>query len=247
MAFLPTATPPPGTAPGYLPNFEFCGIATDSHDNLYTVDIVDPTGYKILRFDPEGMITARWPVPDGYAPTSGCLAADAEHIFLGAVDNKVYVMDYDGKVQKQLRLPTQPFGISPGGTGKLEVISPGVLSEVDIASNAIVTTTLPSSNGDWQIPMLATQDGKVLVTNHQAGKLASIDPKSGTIQGEIGTSGFMPGQFQAIGGLAQDKAGRIYVSDWQHRVIQRFTPEGKVESVWWATLGTPDSGEGEND
>lgn len=248
-ALIPTATPPPGVAPsnGYLPNFEFCGITTDAKDNLYTVDIVDPTGYKILRFDREGMITARWPVPEGYAPTSGCLAADAEHIYLGAVDNKVYVLDFEGKEQKQIRLQFQPFGISPKGKGMLEIISPGVLSEVDVATNSIVTATLPASSGDWQIPMLALQNGDVLVTNHQESKLARIDPKSRKLLGEIGGPGSLPGQFQEVGGLAQDAAGRIYVSDWQHRVIQRFTAEGKIDAVWWATLGTPDNGQGEND
>jgi hypothetical protein len=44
-------------------------------------------------------------------------------------------------------------------------------------------------------------------------------------------TGYFPGQFGGLGGLAQDNQGRIYVADWQLGVIQRFNSAGDLEAV----------------
>ena len=67
-----------------------------------------------------------------------------------------------------------------------------------------------------------------------------MDPKTNQILTTIGGQGYWPGQFKAMGGMALDQEGRIYVSDWQHRVIERFTPDGKINSVWWAARPVPE-------
>ncbi|MFL5731648.1 MAG: PQQ-binding-like beta-propeller repeat protein, partial [Chloroflexia bacterium] len=244
---LPTPTPISGTMGmvGYIPNFEFCGITTDPRDNLYTIDLVDPTGLKLLRFDHDGMITARWPVPEGYEPTSGCLAADTDHIYLSARDNRIFVLDHEANKQKVIQLQSQPFGISTAGDGKLLVMAPGQLTHIDVQSSKIVTTSLPSPAGELQIPMVVTSKGEVIVTNHGAGKLVRVDPLTGKVLGSIGEPGAWPGQFGDVGGLAQDASGRIYAADYRHRVIQRFDPDGKVDAIWWAARNAPEKGEGD--
>jgi hypothetical protein len=243
-----TPTPITGTLGanfGYVPNFEFCGIATDPRDNLYTIDLVDPTGLKLLRFDRDGLITARWPVPGGYEPTSGCLAADTDHIYLSARDNRIFVLDRDANTQRVIQLHSQPFGISGEGEGKLVVMSPGELTHIDVQSSKLLTTTLPPPAGELQIPMVVTRQGEIVVTNHGAGKLVRVDGSTGKVLGSIGEPGSWPGQFGDVGGLAQDGAGRIYAADYRHRVIQRFDPDGKIDSIWWATRNAPEQGEGE--
>jgi hypothetical protein len=245
----PTATPvvtgSVGANFGYVPNFEFCGITTDPRDNLYTIDLVDPKGLKLLRFDRDGLITARWPVPSGYEPTSGCLAADTDHIYLSARDNRIFVLDRNANTQRVIQLHSQPFGISSAGEGKLLVMAPGQLTHIDVQSSAIVTTTLPPPMGELQIPMAMTGKGDLLVTNHGAGKLVRVDPSTGKVLGSIGEPGSWPGQFGDVGGLAVDSAGRIYAADYRHRVIQRFSADGKIDSIWWATRNAPEQGTGE--
>jgi sugar lactone lactonase YvrE len=65
----------------------------------------------------------------------------------------------------------------------------------------------------------------------------------------VGEPGVWPGQFQGLGGLAQDAQGRIYVADWLSRVIQRFTPDGEIDALWWAARPFPENAvpEGEID
>jgi hypothetical protein len=246
MGLVPTATPRSGVAiSGYLSTlyFNFCGVIADAQDNLYTVDLVDASGFKLLRFDRNGNITARWPLPQGYSPISNCLAADSANIYVGDHENKVYVLDYEGRVIKEIKLSFMPYGLSSSGPGKLTAISANSLAQVDVATGQVETASLSPTQGEYQIPFLVRHNGETLVTNHTAGEVVRLDSKTGQVLGTIGQRGFMPGQFGEIAGLAEDAQGRIYVSDWRHHVIQRFTPEGRIDSVWWATLTTSVPGE----
>jgi DNA-binding beta-propeller fold protein YncE len=239
-------TPTPvGGAGSLTPRFEFCGIATDPRGNLYTIDLISPKGLSILRFDHDGNVTARWPVPKGYEPTSGCVAADAEHLFLSARTGSIYVLDYNAQLQREIKLQFQPFGISPGGKGNLIVMGPNVLKRVDINTSQVISMTMPPSRPELQIPMLYTQNGELIVSDHVNTKLIRVNPENGKILGEIGGAGPWPGQIGAIGGLIQDHEGRIYVADYVHRVIQRFTPDGKIDAVWWAARLSSEQGESE--
>ena len=39
-----------------------------------------------------------------------------------------------------------------------------------------------------------------------------------------------------MGGIAVDAQGRIYVADWLHRAIKRFTPDGQIDAIWQAKM-----------
>jgi hypothetical protein len=245
MGLVPTPTPRPDQAALAYPSsyFEFCGIAADAQDNFYAVDTLAIGGYKLLRFDRDGNITARWPVPKEYVPGNNCIATDRAHIYLSDRTGKIYVLGYDGQTQKALDLRTMPFGISTIGDDKLTAITPNLLTHFTISSGATVTVTLPPPQDKLQTPMLVRRNGETLVTNHETREIVRIDGTTGKVLGTIGGPGFLPGQFGDIGGLAEDAQGRLYVTDYQHRVIQRFSPEGKIDAVWWATLTTNEPGE----
>jgi streptogramin lyase len=222
---------------------DFCGIAIDPQDNLYTVDTIDQTGAKILRFDKDGMINQRIPVPAGYGPTKGCIAVDSNHIYLASRYGKVYVMDHSGKIEQAVDLAYQPLGIAVNNKGELLITGPNILNKVELGTGNVLTTTLPVVPGQLQIPYQAItveKNGDVLVSDWGNDAVQRVDPTTNKIVSTIGSQGYWPGQFKAMGGIALDQEGRIYVSDWQHRVIERFTPDGKIDSVWWAARPVPE-------
>jgi sugar lactone lactonase YvrE len=265
----PVPTPGPGILPAgyenemYLPGtgllgtptpvggnvvrFEFCGLAVDPQDNLYMMDLTNQSGsqsgFGIMRYDRDGNITARWAAPTGYEPTSGCLAADQKHIYLSARTGSIYILDYDGALQKKVDLGFQPFGISPAKDGKLIVMGPNVLKEMDPETGAIVDKKLPPLEAGVQIPMLALQSGELLASDHVDLRMVKVDPETGKMVGTVSEKGSWPGQLGAIGGMVQDAQGRIYVADYGNRVIQRFTPDGKVDAAWWAARLSSEEGE----
>lgn len=249
---MATATPninTPGVA--LITSFTFCGIATDPQDNLYTVDSTSTNVARVLRFDRNGDITARWDAPEGYEPTRGCIAADADYVYVAARQGKVYALDHSGKAVNEWTLEYQPFGVTAAGSGKIEVMGPGTLSKIDVASGNISATTLPAPLGELQIPyqaLLVDKAGHTLVTDLGSNKILRINSQTGDIISTIGGVGDDPGQFRGLGGLTYDGQGRLYVSDWQHRVIQRFTAGGEVDAIWWARRLTNEvEGEGEQE
>jgi|GEM_PF-1834751 len=242
---FPTATPV--TATQTLNVLNFCGIATDPKDNLYVVDTIDPTGPKILRFDREGMITARMEAPSGYLPTKGCIAADDEHLYLASGSGQIFILDHAGKVQHEARVIFTPLGITPNGKGELLVTEPNALNKIIISTGEMLTSTLPPPPSQLRVPyqgILVSKNGEILANDWAGNQILRIDPAGEKIIGTIGSRGYEPGQFQGLGGMAEDKEGRLYVADWQHRVIQRFTSDGKIDAVWWAARAVPESPSG---
>jgi hypothetical protein len=242
LAFLnPTTTPLPSNQQIYGVDrpFGFCGMGLDSNDNLYLLDIEDLTGYKILRFDSDGNITARWPTPPGFEPTNNCIVADSEYLYLNGIGSRIYILDHNGKQVGEVTLNVQPFAISAprssttNGGHTLLASGPNDLERIDITANGVTTRTLPPPPTQLQFPILALSNGQLLMTDHQRGELVRVDPESGRGLGTIGEAGVLPGQLGDVGGLAEDASGRIYVADYVNRVIQRFTPDGKVDAVWW--------------
>jgi sugar lactone lactonase YvrE len=239
-----TATPIGGAS---VARFEFCGLAVDPQDNLYMMDLTNQSGsqsgFGIMRFDRDGNITARWPAPVGYEPTSGCLASDRDHLYLGARTNRVYVLDYAGKLQREVDLGFQPFGISADGNGKLIVMGPNVLRELDPATGTLADKKLPPISSGVQIPMLYLRDGDLLASDHVDLRLVRVNIQTGKAVSTISQKGSWPGQLGAIGGMVQDAQGRIYVADYGNRVIQRFTPDGTIDAAWWAARLSSEAGE----
>lgn len=246
LSLLPSPTPGTGVPAPFI--FDFCGIAVDPNDNLYTVDTIDQTGPKIIRFDKDGMINMRIPAPHEFGPTKGCIAVDNDHIYLASRYGKVYVMDYSGKVSEEVTVAYQPLGIALTNKSELLVTGPNILNKIDVKSGEVFTTTLPAPPGQLQIPyqaLLVEKDGNVLVSDWGSNQVLRVDPDTNKIIGSFGGQGFWPGQFKAMGGMALDHEGRIYVADWQHRVIERFTPDGKIDTVWWAARPVPEQQNGE--
>lgn len=229
-----------------IPNFDFCGIATDTQSNLYLVDLYDPTGYKLLRFDPDGNITARWPLPPKYQPTNACVAADSRYIYLGSIEaaigGVVYVLDHNGKIMQQVRLPFQPLAISANdkvageqpGDKVLVVAGLGSLQRLVVRNGSATLTPLAKPPNELQVPILLIRSGQVVMSDHQNVKVSRFDPVSGRVVGTIGKQGVMPGELGGIGGLAEDNEGRIFISDPVNRVMQRFEQDSSISAVWWA-------------
>lgn len=241
----PTPNPSGGTVTfGGGGAFNFCGLAVDHANNLYTLDTLDPNGYKILRFNGDGDITARWDTPKEYGPTRGCLSIDANHIYLASRFGKIYVLDLNGNVQWDVDVAYQPFGIYPDDKGNLLSLGPNMFNRIDVNSREVMTYSMPLPEQGLQVPyqaMLVTKTGDVLVSDLGNNLVQKINPELTAIMGKIGEPGVWPGQFQGLGGLAQDNQGRIYVADWQSRVIQRFMPDGQIDALWWAARSFPEN------
>ena len=141
---IPTATPFTTTITADLqPIYTYCGLAVDPNDNLYLMDLVDPNNRAILRFNRDGVITARWPAPATFEPTRGCIAADANHVYLSSLYGQIFALDGDGKVTRELKVDFQPFGMAPDGDGDLMVIGPTVLNQLNLDTGEIISSTLP--------------------------------------------------------------------------------------------------------
>jgi DNA-binding beta-propeller fold protein YncE len=246
LSALPAATPVGQLVASTVP-FYVCGMAVDAQDNLYTVDAQDPTGPKLLRFDRDGMITARWALPEGYAqgfyPGQNCLEADGEHIYLTTFVGKLYVMDFEGHVQRMVNLPERPFDQAATGNGELLLLGSEHLERVQVETGEVITMTLPLPEQHQRQPygaMVYDGKGQVAVTDLASNRVLRIDLESNSIVGSFAGFGYQPGQLVAPSGLAMDKQGRIYVADGKQRVVQRFTVGGKIDSLLWAALSFPE-------
>ena len=139
VSLLPTPAPTvaggptTGAVPGVpvLAGFDFCGLAVDGSDNLYTIDTSNPPTFSVLRFDPDGNITGRWTTPSDYGPTRGCIAADNKYLYVASRFGAILVYDFDGNLLRTIPVAYQPFGIAPDHNGKLLVLGPNLLNRID--------------------------------------------------------------------------------------------------------------------
>ncbi len=74
-------------------------------------------------------------------------------------------------------------------------------------------------------------DGNLYVADNGHYCVKKFD-RFGNFLMEIGEYGTGPGQFQDIRGVAVDKYGYIYVSDYQNDNIQKFAPNGTFVTQW---------------
>ncbi|MDQ3929848.1 MAG: hypothetical protein M3328_11985 [Chloroflexota bacterium] len=228
--------------------FDFCGIATDDSDNFYLADVFDPTGYKILRFDPNGNLTARWNIPIDELPYSDCLAVDPDYIYVSVLERgqrgRILVYDHGGKIAHEIDLDFLPLSVSArkdfplriANGNTLVVVGQGSVQRVDIGPAGVSVRPLFTPPPEFQVPMLLTSKGEVLLTNRQTLQIGRFDPATGTLLGTWGGQGVMPGQFGDIGSLAEDGQGRIYVSDPVNGVIHRLETDGTITAVMWAPM-----------
>ncbi|MEA2573558.1 MAG: hypothetical protein QOH93_856 [Chloroflexia bacterium] len=231
---------------GAITVFDFCGIAVDERDNLYLADLFDPAGYKLLRFDLDGNLTARWDIPKDQLPTNDCLSVDSDYIYLSVLERgqrgRILVYTHSGELAREINLDFLPLSVSvrddfplrAKGGNTLVVMGQGSVHRVDMTSDGNIITPLFTPPQEFQVPMLLTSKGEVLLTNRQTLQIGRFDPSTGKLLGTWGGSGIMPGQFGDIGSLAEDSQGRIYVSDPVNGVIDRLEPDGTVGAVMWS-------------
>lgn len=233
-------------APG-TDDFWFCGMALDSHDNLYVPDWMHS---RMLRFAPNGRLAARWPLPQDYHPSLGCVAIGSDNaLYLSDEHGAVLHLDADGHVLARWVLPEAVIGgisTSPNDD-MLYALALTRVYQIDLRSGLIRSWLLPTPAGPLGRPyqgILSIAGGRVLVTNlatHRVDVYCSSIVGVGKACGHVGSHGIWPGQFGQVGGMASDKRADLYVADFDHRVLQRFAPNDTLDALYWG----PDDDEGE--
>jgi hypothetical protein len=216
-------------------DFWFCGMATDSASRLYVPDWMRG---RMLRFTPGGTLDADWPLPSGYQPSLGCISAAGSTLLLS--DQRGAVLQIDPLTHKTLHswsLPeTIEGGISATSRGDtVFALAASRVYRIDTRSGAVTSWPLPTPTGPLGAPyqaILALGDGRVVIANLTA-RRADLYSGDGRPLGAVGRHGHMPGEFGQVGGLATDAGGHIYVSDVDSRALQRFTPTGHIDAIYW--------------
>ena len=227
---VPQATPTPG---GPLEReFLFCGLAVDPTDNLY---IVDPHLFRVRQYNRDGQVLQEWPLPQDYIPARGCLAADQDHVYVGDNHGIIYVYDHAGKLLTQWTTDDVSLGLAVGRPDELTVLHQTRVQVLQFPSGKeIHAWQLPTSPNDVIFEALAVlPDGSSYISDLSKVEIAHFGP-NGERLAPLGGLGTWPGQFAELGGLTVDRQGRLYVSDFQYRVVQRFGPDGHVQTVWTA-------------
>jgi DNA-binding beta-propeller fold protein YncE len=227
--------PAPANAPGpQYPTVLFCGLAVDHEDNLL---LVNNATQKLEKYDRDGGLLVQWPLPAQFDGSKGCVAADRTYIYIASRFGSVYVLDREANVLREVKLEYQPFGLSPDSRGDVVVLGPFQMDRINPATGERSPVVLPAPEGQLRIPyqsLLVTRSGQILATDVATNRVLRISLEGGQVLGTIGEAGFYPGQFQGLGGLAEDGEGRIYVADWQNGAVQRFTRTGEIDRVYCA-------------
>ncbi len=232
-----TPTPAPARVENERANYSFCGLAVGPGDTLYLVNTMGGEVPAVFRFDRAGRILARWPLPAGYSSAVGCLAADATHVYVSSGTQHILIFDGGGVVQRTVALDFQPYGLAVAPPDTLLVLGHNFLYHLPLAGGTGARTPLPPLAGPIQTPyqtIAALPGGEALVTDLNRKQVLVVDTQTGALLRAIGEPGAWPGQLGGLGGLAADLAGRVYVADSQQGAVQRFTPEGTIDAVWWA-------------
>lgn len=209
-------------------SFQFCGLATDALDRLYVPDVLHG---RVLRFGSDGYLQARWPLPIAFQPSSGCIAAyGRDTVYMADSRGVVFTFTPDGRLLARRQFP-EPIGemtVSPDGARVYALASTRIYS-LEVSSGALSSWSLTTTSGS----IVVLPSGRVIVGDHLS-MLLDVYCPDGTVCAHIGTTGDLPGQFSQLAGLATDSGGRIYVADFEHRVIQCFTPAGRITALYWS-------------
>lgn len=220
-------------------DFWFCGMALDTHDNLYVPDWMHG---RMLRFAPDGRLVARWQLPQDYHPSLNCITVGSDgELYLSDEHGIILCIDANGHVLARWTLPEAIIGgisMPPDGV-LLYALAATHVYQVDLRGDVSGSWSLPTPSGALGRPyqsILAVGVGRVLVTNLETHRVEIYCRGVGGIGeacGHIGSRGIWPGQFGQVGGMARDNRADIYVADFDHRVLQRFTPNGVIDALYW--------------
>jgi hypothetical protein len=239
---VPRATPGTGIVSGALrpwppgaDDFWFCGLAVDHVDRLYVPDWLRG---RMLRFAPDGRLEARWPLPSGFQPSLGCVATAGDDVYLSDARGAVLRLDAGGAVLARWTLPEPIVGgitIAPD-TPTLYALARARVYRLDLAgAGAWTSWPLPAPWGPLGQPyqaIVALTGERLLVTNLAAHRVDVYAGADGRPIGHWGARGPWPGQFGQVGGLARDRSGRVYIADFDHRALQRFTGSGRIDALY---------------
>lgn len=216
-------------------DFWFCGMAIATNHDLYVTDWMHG---RMLQFAPNGRLLARWPLPTGYEPSLNCVATLGRALLLSDTHGAVLRVDTNGRVLARWTIPERLFGgISVAPDGKtIYAMSATRVYRIDPATGAITSWALPAPTtalGDPYQAILALDAHRIAITNLGLHRLDLYTP-AGKPLGAWGGHGIWPGEFQQVGGLARDAYGQVYVCDFDGRVVQRFSPAGKINALYWS-------------
>jgi hypothetical protein len=238
---VPRATPGSGIISGalrtWLPgtdDFWFCGLAVDGRDRLYVPDWMRG---RMLRFAPDGRLETRWALPRGYQPSLGCVAAAGDTLYLSDARGSILRLDDDGNVLAWWTLPEPIVGgitVAPD-TSALYALAQARVYRLARGAVAWTSWPLPTPSGPlgqpYQAILVLTGD-RVLVANLASHRVDLYRAALGRPLGHWGGPGAWPGQFGQVGGLARDRAGSVYIADFDHRALQRFTSTGQIDALY---------------
>jgi sugar lactone lactonase YvrE len=145
-----------------------------------------------------------------------------------------------GKVETFATLPTDeahPEGITTDREGNVYVVtvavdkprtSEGTLIVFDAQGKHLRTVGIEGSSRLLLDVAFHPQTGKLLVVDYGAGKVLSIDPKTGASSVFMTVTGKHPG----LDGMTFDAAGNLYVTDAHQGIIWKVGPGGGEASAW---------------
>ena len=139
-------------------------------------------------------------------------------------DGNVWVTDgvSDGRIPDGDTRGHQVIKFSPTGEVLMKLGTPGEPGNGPYSYNSPADVVV-ADNGDFFIA-----DGHVNDGNNRVMKYS----KDGTFIKSWGKTGYGPGEFRELHGIAIDNQGRVFVADrWNNR-IQFFTQEGEFLGMW---------------
>ena len=145
-----------------------------------------------------------------------------------------------GKVETFATLPpgeAHPEGITVDREGNVYVVtvaankprtSEGTLLVFDPQGKHLRTVGIKGSSRLLLDVGFHPQTGKLLVVDYKAGKVLSVDPRTGASSVFMTVTGKNPG----LDGMTFDAAGNVYVTDAHQGIIWKVGPDGGEASAW---------------
>jgi tripartite motif-containing protein 71 len=236
------------------------GVAVDGGG----VYVVDSNNERIAQFDLNGAFVRAWGwgVADGAAALQTCTSTCQEGIIgsgtgqfsdpyaIVAAGGKVWVADaYNHRIQQFTAAGAHlaTVGGLPGGKFYFpDDVAIGPAGDVYVADYSASRIQRLSPAGSflsmWTTPYpvsVTPANGNFYATT--IGNHVRRYDSGGTLLGEWGSAGTLPGQFNNSYGTAADAAGNIYVADRGNNRVQKFDPSGNS----LALIGTGGSGDGQ--
>jgi tripartite motif-containing protein 71 len=212
-----------GVAPMYP-----AGGDSDPAGNRY---VADSGGDRILRIDPEGVMTVvsatGWQRPRDLA-----LDSDPGNIWVAdTTDNQIVELTTSGTILKTFGgagYVKAPFGIDADASGVYvaDTYNNRVIKIAKSDGSRIWAQT--ACNGAFSRPRDVTvgSDGNVYVADTDHNRIAVLNPATGACLRAFGSSGKGNGQFSAPRALTSDGAGGLWVAEAHNYRLQHVLNDG---------------------